>query len=285
MGRKKTVPKKHGQDAYLTQRKNGGANIFVALPLRMVRRKIDFMRRNGLGLEIMLYDTNWICGSPVEKVADLAALLRAEDIEVSVHGPIHDLNPGSLDTVIRDYTLHCYFKTLAICHALGAKSLVFHLGINPLLPESALDSWLEGSLLTWKPIVDMAEQLQVTLRLENMFVLSPSFLVDLKDGLNSHAVKTCFDIGHFCVHSNVPLNQWLDELGDDLVEVHLNDTSGKEDEHLSLGEGVIDFKEFFDELAERNLNPQFTLEMTSEKFEKSLQYLDRNKFLTPFQQT
>ncbi len=285
MGRKKAVPKKHGQDACLTQRNNGGVNISVALPLRMVRRKIDFMRRNGLGLEIMLYDTNWICGSPVEKVADLARLLRAENIEVSVHGPIHDLNPGSLDTVIRDYTLHCYFKTLAICHALGAKSLVFHLGINPLLPESALDSWLEGSLLTWKPIVDMAEQLQVTLRLENMFVPSPRFLVDLKDGLNSHAVKVCFDIGHFCVHSKVPLIQWLDELGNDLVEVHLNDTSGKEDEHLSLGEGVIDFKGFFDELAGRKLNPQFTLEMTSENFEKSLQYLDRNKFLTPFQQT
>ena len=59
VGRKKTVPKKHGQDASLTQRNNGGANIAIALPLRMVRRKINFMRRNGLGLELMLYDTNW----------------------------------------------------------------------------------------------------------------------------------------------------------------------------------------------------------------------------------
>ena len=208
--------------------------------------------------------------------------MRKADIEVTAHGPIHDLNLGSLDAVIRDYTLHCYFKTLAICHALGATSLVLHLGLNPLLPESALDSWLEESIQTWKPIVGMAEQLGMTLRLENMFLPSPRVLVDLRNGLKSKAVKICFDLGHYSVYSKVTLKQWLDDIGPDLTEVHLNDNRGTENEHLALGKGTIDFKKFFKELAARDVCPQFTLEMTSEKFEESLHYLVRNNLLTPF---
>ena len=96
----------------------------------MVRQKLGFLRRNGLGVEIILYDTNWICNYPPEKVAELAELLHDAEIETTVHGPIHDLNPGSLDVVVRDYTRHCYFKTLAICHALGAESR--ELGCNDI---------------------------------------------------------------------------------------------------------------------------------------------------------
>jgi sugar phosphate isomerase/epimerase len=247
----------------------------------MVRREIGYMRRNGLGVEIALYDTNWICKYPGEKVAALSRLLRDAGIEVAVHGPIHDLNPGSLDVVIRDYTRHCYFKTLAICHALAAKSLVLHLGINPLLPEGALNSWLESSILTWRPLVELAEQLSLTILLENMFVPSPRFLVALKNGLKSDAVKFCFDVGHFNVYSRTSLSRWMDELGADIAEVHLNDNAGLEDEHLALGKGTFDFSRFFRELKARGINPQFTVEMTREKFDASLSYLKENEFIAP----
>ena len=230
----------------------------------------------------MLYDTNWICNWPEDKVSELAHKLWDAEIKVSAHGPIHDLNPGSLDAVIRDYTRHCYFKTLAICSALGAKSLVLHLGINPLLPESALDKWLEGSLRTWTPIVDLAEQLGISIRLENMFLPSPRFLIALKEGLKSNAIKFCFDVSHFSVYGKTPLSEWLNELGADVTEVHLSDTMGKDDEHLALGKGTIDFRRFFRELAARNVHPQFTIEMTSEKFEESLNYLLENGLLAAF---
>lgn len=259
-----------------------GIKVSVSLPFRMARQEIGFLRRNGLGLELVLYDTNWICNYPAGEVAEVAGLLREASIELTVHGPIHDLNPGSLDMVVRDYTRHCYFKTLAICHALGAKALVLHLGLNPLLPESALDGWLEGSTHAWKPIVDMAEQLDMSLLLENMFVPSPGFLVALKENLGSDILKVCFDIGHFNVYSKTSLSHWLDETGSEMVEVHLNDNCGTEDQHLQLGKGTIDFKGFFNELSTRGINPSFTIEMTRDKFHTSLEYLARNDLLAPF---
>lgn len=264
---------------------HGGPRVFAALPLRMVRRKLGYLRRNGLGVELMLYDTNWICSYPADKVSELAYLLWDAEIEVSAHGPIHDLNPGSLDAIVRDYTRHCYFKTLAICHALRAKTLVLHLGINPLLPDSALDKWLECSIRTWRPIVDLAEQLRLTIALENMFIPSPKHLIALKEGLRSDAIKYCFDIGHYNVYAKTPLSHWLNELGGDIVELHLNDNMGGEDEHLSLGKGTIDFRKFFRELSVRKIQPQLTIEMTSEKFDESLEFLVKNNLMTLFQRS
>lgn len=258
-------------------------DVAVALPPRLVQRKIEFLQRHGLGVEIMLYDTNWVCNWPKEKVTALGKTLRDLEVRVSVHGPVHDLNPGSLDVVIRDYTQHCFFKTLAICQALGAKYLVLHLGINPLLPDSALDKWLSDSLRTWSPIVELAEQLHITILLENMFLPSPSFLVALKNGLDSERIKFCFDVGHFHVYTHRPLEEWLDQMGDDIVEMHLNDNRGADDEHLTLGTGTIDFSKIFQEFLARRIFPRFALEMTSDKFAPSLAYLATNGFLTSFQ--
>jgi len=249
----------------------------------MARQKMRFLKKAGLGLELILYDTNWICNFPADEVAELAGLVKEGGIHLTVHGPIHDLNPGSLDVVIRDYTRHCYFKTLALCHALGAKALVLHLGINPLLPESALDSWLDTSVRTWGPIVDIAEQMGLTIRLENMFAPTPKFLVSLKEQLTSETVKVCFDICHFCVYSTSSLQMWLDGIGCHIDEVHLSDTNGVEDVHIALGNGKVDFKGFFGELSARGITPQFTIEMHSDKFEASLRYLDKNDLLVPFE--
>ena len=115
-----------------------------------------------------------------------------------------------------------------------------------------------------------------------MFIASPKFITDLKKGLNSDIIKFCFDIGHFHIYSKTPLSHWLNEIGTDMEEVHLSDNMGTDDEHLALGKGTIDFRKFFRELGTRRINPQFTIEMTSEKFEDSLNYLARNNFLAPF---
>ncbi len=282
MAGRRTVPREPKQLRSVKLLRRSGIKISATIPLRMVRRKVGFLRRNGLGAEIVLYDTNWICDYPAEEIAEVAGLLSDAGIEVSVHGPVHDLNPGSLDVVVRDYTRHCYFKTLAVCRALGAKSLVLHEGVNPLLPESALDKWLESSVRTWKPIVELAEQLPITIRLENMFISSPKHIVVLKEGLASDSVKFCFDIGHFNVYSKTSLSDWLNELGADIAEVHLNDNMGAEDEHLALGKGTVDFRRAFRELAARDIRPQFTIEMTCEKFGESLSYIAENDLLAPF---
>jgi sugar phosphate isomerase/epimerase len=128
----------------------------------------------------------------------------------------------------------------------------------------------------------MAEQMGVTLRLENMFLNTPEHIINVKKRLNSDAVKVCFDVGHFNVYSDKPLNMWLDAIETDLEEVHLHDNRGTEDDHLALGEGIIDFRTMTEGIAGRKTTPQFTIEMKSDKFEESLDYIIRNDLFAPF---
>ena len=70
----------------------------------------------------------------------------------------------------------------------------------------------------------------------------------------------CFDIGHWFLFSEVPIDEWLDAMGPYLRHLHLHDNTGKSDAHLPVGEGKIDFPRFFAALAQRSLAPSITLE-------------------------
>jgi sugar phosphate isomerase/epimerase len=58
----------------------------------------------------------------------------------------------------------------------------------------------------------------------------------------------------------IPLPQWFDLLGEFLVEVHFHDNDGARDDHLPLGDGKMDFAEFFDLLGRINPRPILAVE-------------------------
>jgi sugar phosphate isomerase/epimerase len=61
-----------------------------------------------------------------------------------------------------------------------------------------------------------------------------------------------------------------------IKEVHLSDNNGKEDSHMPLGDGSIDFEKLFDEIVKRREEPIFTIESHSKEcLEKSLNFIRR----------
>ena len=125
--------------------------------------------------------------------------------------------------------------------------------------------WLDSSLQTWRPLVKQAEAMGLNLAVENVFEESPNPSLLLRE-INSPAFGFCFDTGHHNVFSKIPLRDWVDALGSFLSEVHLHDNHHERDEHLPMGEGEFDFREFFDLLAQRNLKPILTLEPHEEEY-------------------
>lgn len=214
-----------------------------------VGRHLETLEEKGLGVEVTLYDTEWLLAldrtTTVRKLGDEMA---ARGIDVSVHAPIFDLNPGSLDPVIRKHTRLCWERAIGVAGALGARQINFHSGHNPLLPGSTLPGWLALSIEIWERVVGLTSDAGMTLLIENMFEPTPQVQLDLRAQLESRHVGFTLDVAHAHIYGRVAIDGWWNQLGSGIREVHLHDTDGFSDDHLGIGEGALDWSGIFEDL-------------------------------------
>ena len=77
--------------------------------------------------------------------------------------------------------------------------------------------------------------------LENIYEESPATLTALVDRLDSPWLGHCFDIGHWRLFGSTPQAEWLAAIAPRLLHLHLHDNRGLSDDHLPVGEGIIDY--------------------------------------------
>ena len=254
----------------------------ATVPFDSIRESLQFLKSNDLGIEVMMYDTGWVRNFPHAEVKSMGELLEREGVAVSVHGPLFDLNPGSQDRIIRDYTKFNFMRALNISALLKAGIVVFHLGLNPLIPADYRKIWFENSLKIFRPVVNHAKRLGITIAIENMFISTPYLLQQVIETVDSPHMQVCLDVGHVNVYSTAPLEEWVDALGKYVVKVHINDNDARNDLHLAFGEGNVDFEKVYRLLNQKKMRPLMTLEMTLDKLPETLEYIKgRNLMLSP----
>lgn len=190
----------------------------------------------------------------------LAEVLRQNGLETTIHAPFMDLSPGGVDRKIKEVTLERFLRTMEFAVFFKPRAIVFHPGYEKWTFNGNVQLWLESSLKTWKPLVKEAEELGLTLAVENVFEDDPESLTMLLEAIDSPRFRFCFDTGHHHVFGKTPVSDWLEALGAYLWEVHLHDNHQAMDEHLPVGEGGFNFDDFFSELSRRHLTPIYTLE-------------------------
>ncbi len=262
--RGKAVPTRNGRYA-------------ATIPFDSIRKNIPLLKEHDLGVEVMMYDTEWVRNFPQAEVEEMGALLEAEGIPVSIHGPLFDLNPGSLDNIVRDYTKFIFMRALNISALLKAEIVVFHLGLNPLIPSDYRRRWLDVSLKTFRPVVNHAKRLGIVIAIENMFLSKPDLLRQVIEAIDSPHMRVCLDVGHVNVYSTVPLKKWFDALAKYVVKAHINDNDGQNDLHLAFGAGNVDLQEAYRLLNTKRMSPLMTLEMTPEQLPATLEYIEKRK--------
>lgn len=234
------------------------------------------VRSGRLGLEVADFGRGEVLDG------DTAGLTRLYDDlvggspgKLSVHGPFLDLNPISPEPGLRSLTRSRYLQAIEAAARLGADHVVFHTQFHPVLRMPGYPRrWVEESAAFWSDLVPVLRRARLTAVLENMWDPCPDFLVELLDLVGSPHLRACLDTGHVNLFSRVPLPGWVAALDRRLTYVHLSDNHGGWDEHLAVGDGVIDFVPFFDALAGRGLNPRFIIEVeTGEKVDRSLEAL------------
>lgn len=231
----------------------------VHVPYEKIEEHLQFIIHNRSNLEIY-FSSTCLDMLSLDNVRALKDQL-AHNPSLSFHAPFMDLSPGAVDSRVRTITTERFNAVLDIAEILRPVSVVLHSGYDKWKYALNPGIWLEKSLETWKPLNARAESLGIKLAVENIFEDEPSTLILLMEAMGSGNFGVCFDTGHFNIFSKVPLNEWLESLKDYIIEFHLHDNDKGSDQHLPIGEGSFDFKEFFTTI--RGLDCVYTLETHS----------------------
>lgn len=175
-------------------------------------------------------------------IAQLAEELTVNGLSCTIHAAFMDLNPGSVDRMVRETTRKRVEQTLAVATTLRARVVVFHPGYSRLTYGSAVETWVSNTVAFWQGVEPLIRQTGCRIALENIFEEEPSTLLQVLQQLDPALFGHCFDSGHFNMFATISLEEWFSVLGDRIIEGHLHDNHGQADEHLPVGEGEIDFQ-------------------------------------------
>lgn len=165
-------------------------------------------------------------------------------------------------------------RSLEVAHTLGANKVVLHPsmagGMGAFVPATAKSYAFEF----FAQMVAAAEELQMTVCLENMFPrnrigVTPEDLDEIFAAFPS--LQLTLDTGH--AHIDDPrddrLMQLVKRFGDRLGHLHFSDNRGRRDDHLAVGRGTVNFKELVRRLKKIGYDDTLTLEV----FEQDRQLL------------
>ena len=162
--------------------------------------------------------------------------------EASNYSPLSDINIGSLNPALREASLNEVLLAIGCCRRMDIDLITVHPGF--ISPLGQLD---RGSVMneTRRSIVALdraGAENGVVVALENMprmpitTCTEPNELLSLLEGTS---LGICFDIGH--AHTNGNIDDFVKHRSR-FANVHIHDNDGSSDQHLTIGEGRIDFE-------------------------------------------
>lgn len=153
-------------------------------------------------------------------------------------------------------------KYCEIANILGAKCLVIHLG-GRAETSITYNDWKES--IFWdgevtKRVAEYASKYNLKIALENASIYTMNYLYEVVDYVNMENVGYTFDTGHWNLNPTGKISDVVKKMGQKLFHLHIHDNHGKFDEHLLMGEGEIDWRDFFSALKEISYGGVVTLE-------------------------
>lgn len=244
--------------------------IHCHVPYPRLSGHLDYVLANRLNTEIY-FPAEALDTMVWEELATQAQALHGAGLATTIHAAFMDLNPGALDSTIREATRLRFRQIFKAAELLRPRVIVFHPGYDDLRYGENRMAWLKNSIAFWGEFLPLARELDCTIAVENIFEKEPSTLRALLEAMDDPRFRHCFDVGHWNMFTTVTMDEWFAELGPYIAESHIHDNHGKADEHLPLGEGAIDFDRVFSLLKRYAPDAVWTIEAHSlERLERAL---------------
>jgi sugar phosphate isomerase/epimerase len=159
-------------------------------------------------------------------------------------------------------------KKIRIAKELGIKKICFHSHSRAISKfyRNYKKLLLDNFVLSLKELVKYGKKLGIMVMLENATEKGEitefkdfKYIVDRVPGLKVH-----LDVGHAFMHDKMKnIKKCIETFGKKIEHIHLHDNHGKEDEHLPIGKGNINFKKIIKMLKAIGYNKTITFEVFS----------------------
>ena len=244
--------------------------VFAHVPYPLLGNHLPFILEHRINPEIFFSGEALEALVPGE-LAGVAQALKGGGLSCTIHAPFMDLNPGSLERLLREATMRRFNQVLDAAELLTPQVMVFHPGFDRWRYGESVGLWLEHSVVAWRAVLDRAREFGTVIAIENIFEEEPATLVALFEAVDDPLFRHCFDVGHWNLFKKVGMEQWFEALGARIAEVHIHDNNGTRDDHAPPGEGAIDFELFFGLMERYAPAAAYTIEAHSrEHLERSL---------------
>jgi sugar phosphate isomerase/epimerase len=255
--------------------------ILIQPTIDTLRDYEDYAGKTGYDFEVIDFAfPNILDSEYISVVKRYKAESRFPEKIIGMHGAFLDLYINSPDPAIKKVAQERIVRNLEIAKDLNIQYVAFHTNFLPMIEkESYYRNWVNAHVDFWKEIV---EKFKITVLLENMWDKKPDGIAEVIEKVNSPYLKVLFDTGHANVFSKVPIKNWFEKLGKNIVYIQLNDNMGDGDSELPAGKGSVDWKEF-DSLVKQHCDtPLVCLEVKDLNWVKeTVEYLKKNS-IYPF---
>jgi len=187
----------------------------------------------GLGVEFWAFRGEGDPGPTSQTVEEIRCICeKAPFVSMHTHRELWRWNPDGLK------------REIALCHAVGARTLVLHKGSLGLYDPSS-----RPDFPAIRRLLQVAQEAGVKLALENG--LDSLWALDrVLDEIGHDPAKTnlgiCIDVGHAHLAKDAgrqPIRNYLERYRGQLIHLHLHDNLQDEDDHRLPGEGSIDWSD------------------------------------------
>lgn len=197
----------------------------------------------------------------------------------TLHGVFFDICVNSVDSRIKSISIERMKHSVEIAHELGCSGVIFHTNTIPgFETDFYIKGWVDNYTEFYSKLCD--ENKDINIYVENMFDFHPYTLKQLAVNMqNISNWGVCYDVAHSHIH-DLPTKEWIQELKPYIKHLHINDNDGKKDLHLAVGDGSLDWFDFFKLLNDNNINSSMLIEVNGAyKQEQSFNYLKEHQFI------
>ncbi len=230
----------------------------------------DFMNPNMLDDEMACAD----------RIAFYKNLKRDRSMD-TLHGTFLDITVHSDDSLIREASRKRVRQSMQVAEELGIRGVIFHAGLLPdFRVQAYLDSWLARNVEFWSEV--LREFPGLCVYMENMFERDSGELARIGRAMEGEPrFDICLDYAHAAVFGkDEPPQNWFRNLKPWIRHFHINDNDLKDDLHLPLGSGRIDWKPFAELMKDCDEEVSVLLEMDGyEAIQKSFACLEETGIL------